>query len=85
MSVQAVCDRVKQLLPTAGEGALIASPGWWLVQAKDFFQQLEPDAELGELHGVPVLRNDGADEPMLIAKDGRTWKLLPSYERAIIH
>ena len=60
---------------------VIAAPGWWLEEVrKDMGAEasLEPDT----IHDCKVTRMDALTEPVLVDHDGKTYPILPQWQRA---
>jgi hypothetical protein len=60
---------------------VIAAPGWWLEEVrKDMGMEagLEPDT----IHDCKVTRMDSIAEPVLVDHDGKTYPILPKWQRA---
>lgn len=62
---------------------VIASPDWFI---EDVAKDLGAEAGLlvDSIHGCRVIRNDNLQEPMLIDHDGKTYPILPAWQRAAI-
>lgn len=84
-NVQHALQSLKELIPPEkwSETPLpvIAAPGWWMEELRKEMN-VEVGFEPGEIHGCHVTRNDDLTEPMLIDHDGKTYPILPKWQRA---
>jgi hypothetical protein len=59
---------------------VIAAPGWWLDEVRKDMGLA--DGTIAEIHGCAVTQVDALTEPKLIDHDGKTYSILPQWQRA---
>jgi hypothetical protein len=59
---------------------VIAAPGWWLDEVRKDMGLA--GGTIAEIHGCAVTQVDALTEPKLIDHDGKTYSILPQWQRA---
>jgi hypothetical protein len=59
---------------------VIAAPAWWLDEVRKDMGLA--DGTIAEIHGCAVTQVDALTEPKLIDHDGKTYSILPQWQRA---
>jgi hypothetical protein len=59
---------------------VIAAPGWWLDEVRKDMSLA--DGTIAEIHGCAVTQVDALTEPKLIDWNGKTYSILPQWQRA---